>query len=185
MTGPGDEQVNVFRDLAAPKAVLASLYDALEREQRLKEEVEHYKKEDSVDHGLARLLVKGAMGQTPFVEMKRRMFREENVEVLVHVLAGKQKAAVVFEIRNQDPAYEWTLMVARLSNPLTGEKRSFALLSDQDSIAPGGSGRIALVADKSAFVSGKGLTRLLLELFRKECGLQQVAFYLEPSLLRE
>jgi uncharacterized protein (TIGR02268 family) len=181
----GDQQVNVFRDREVPNAVLASLYDSLGREHELAQEVERYRKEDSVDHALAALLVKGATAQTPFFERQRRLFREENAEVLVRVFGGRKKAAVVLELRNEGPENDWTLMEARLSNPRTGERRDFALRADRDAIPPGGSGRIAIVADKSAFTSTKGLEPLLLEVFRKEGGLRQVAVVLDPRLLRE
>ncbi len=71
----GDQQVNVFRDREAPKAVLASLYDALRREGQLREEVERFRKEDSVNHALAGLLAKGVIKQTPFRERHKALFK--------------------------------------------------------------------------------------------------------------
>ncbi len=174
----------MFRDHEAPHAVLASLYDSLGRERELRAKVERLTKEDSVDHALAALLLKGARAQTPFVETQRRLVREENAEVLVRLFAGRTKAAVVFDIKNQDPKYDWTLMQARLSNPRTGQLRSFALRTNRDEIPPGGSGLVVIVADKNAFTSTKkGLEPLVLELFRQEDGLRQVAVVLDPRLL--
>lgn len=72
----GDQQVNVFRDHKAPKAVLASLNDALGRERQLREEVERYRKEDSADHALATLLVKGARKMTPFRQHLVHLYQE-------------------------------------------------------------------------------------------------------------
>jgi hypothetical protein len=180
----GDQQVNVFRDREAPRAVLASLYDSLGRERELQAKLERLTKEDSVDHALAALLVKGATAQTHFVEVQRRLVREGNAQVHVRTFAGNKKAAVVFDIKNQDQEYDWTLMEARLSNPSTGQLRPFALRTNQDEILPGGSGYIAIVVDKSAFTSTrKGLAPLVLELFRQEDGLRQVAVVLDPRRL--
>ena len=181
----GDQQVNVFRDRKAPDAVLASLYDSLGRERELREKIERYQREDSVDHALASLLVKGATKQTPFVEKQQRILREENAEVLVRVFAGRKKAAVVFKIKNQDPDDYWTLMEAHLSNPVTGEVRPFALRTDRDEIPPGESGHVVIIVDKSAFTSESGPTPLVLELFRKEGGLRQAALILDHRLARE
>ena len=74
-----DQQVNVFQDREASKAVLASLYDALRREDRLKQEVERYQKEDSVNHALAGLLSKGAMKETPFRGQFTAVFKNPRV----------------------------------------------------------------------------------------------------------
>ena len=184
----GDQQVNVFRDREAPKAVLASLYDALRREGKLREEVERYRKEDSVNHALAGLLAKGATKQTPFWERKKALFKSPSgVEVLVAVYASKNrdKAAVVFSVQNNSPSEPWSLMEARLITDDGRERRPFALRASQEYWAPGGgSGRIAVVLDASAFDSENGPDRLVLEIFRQGDGLRQAWVFLDRGVLR-
>jgi hypothetical protein len=66
-----------------------------------------------------------------------------------------------------------------------GEKRPFALRASRDYWGPGGdSGRIAVVLDASAFDSGKGSDRLILEIFRQGDGLRQAWVLLDPRGLR-
>ncbi|HYO66672.1 MAG TPA: DUF2381 family protein [Archangium sp.] len=184
----GDQQVNVFRDREAPKAVLASLYDSLRREGQLKEEVERYRKEDSVNHALAGLLAKGATKQTPFQERYAALFKSPTgVEFRVSVLASKNrdKAAVVFKVKNNSPTEPWSLMEARLITNDGGEERPFALRASQEYWGPGGqTGQIAVVLDASAFDSKTGPDRLVLELFRQGDGLRQAWIHLDKQLLR-
>lgn len=184
----GDQQVNVFRDREASKAVLAALHDSLRREEQLKEEIERYRKEDSVNHSLAGLLAKGATKQTPFQERYAALFRSPTgVEFRVSVLASKNrdKAAVVFQVKNNSPTEPWRLMEARLSTDDGGEERPFALRASQQYWAPGGqSGQIAVVLDASAFDSKTGPDRLVLELFRQGDGVRQAWVFLEKQLLR-
>jgi uncharacterized protein (TIGR02268 family) len=183
--GMGDQQVNVFPDRKTSKAVHAALSDALARERALKEENDRYRKEEtSPDHALASLLVSDSTKQTPFIERKKWVLRDGKVEVVVRIYSGKAKAAVVFHVTNQESERQWGLMEARLSTTSTGEARPFALRMDRSSIAPGSSGRFAVVADKSAFKSDGGLTNLVLELFRHD-GLQQGYVLLDHRLVRE
>jgi hypothetical protein len=183
----GDQQVNVFRDREAPKAVLASLYDSLRREGQLREEVERYRKEDSVNHALAGLLAKGGTKQTQFRQRYTALFKSPTgVEVHVSVLASRNrdKAAVVFKVKNNSPTEPWSLMEARLITE-DGEERPFALRASQEYWGPGGqSGRIAVVLDASAFDSKAGPDRLVLELFRQGDGLRQAWVLLDQQLLR-
>lgn len=184
----GDQQVNVFRDREAPKAVLASLYDSLRREGQLREQVERYQKEDSVNHALAGLLVKGATKQTPFQERYAALFKSPTgVEVRVSVLASKNrdKAAVVFKVKNNSPTEPWRLMEARLITDDGREERPFALRSTQEYWGPGGqSGQIAVVLDASAFDSKTGPDQLVLELFRQGDGVRQAWVLMDKQLLR-
>lgn len=53
-----DQQVTVIRNLESASAVQASLYESLKRERDLREKVERYEQEDSVEHALAALLAK-------------------------------------------------------------------------------------------------------------------------------
>ncbi|WP_309897152.1 DUF2381 family protein [Archangium sp.] len=184
----GDQQVNVFRDREAPKAVLASLYDSVQRERQLREEVERYRKEDSVNHSLAGLLEKGATKQTPFRQRYTAFFKSPTgVEVHVAVLASRNrdKAAVVFTVKNNSPTEPWRLMEARLMTADGREKRPFALRASQDYWEPGGqSGQIAVVLEASAFDSKTGPDPLVLEIFRQGDGLRQAWVHLDKQLLR-
>ncbi len=179
----GDQQVNVFRDREAPHAVLASLYDALGRERVLREEVERLRGEDSVDHALASLLLKGAVRMTPFRPRRSWSFKGDGVNMDVQTFLSKDKSAVVFRIMNQDSDESWKLQEARLLNPRTGQTRSFALRMEQDAIAPGSSGGIAVIADRSAFTAEDETDQLVLQLFRSD-GLQQAYVVLERPVGR-
>jgi uncharacterized protein (TIGR02268 family) len=179
----GDQQVNVFRDRKTPNAVLASLYDSLGRERELREEVERYRKEDSIDHALAALLVKRAEKMTPFRPRRTWALKGDGVALEVQTLSSKDKAAVVFRVTNLDPNKPWKLMEARLLNPFTGQSRPFALRMDRDTIDPGATGSIAVVADKSAFTSKDRTDHLVLQLFRSD-GLQEAYVRLERPLGR-
>ncbi|HEX8824423.1 MAG TPA: DUF2381 family protein [Archangium sp.] len=184
----GDQQVNVFRDREAPKAVLASLYDSLRREGQLRAEVERYRKEDSVNHSLAGLLAKGDTKQTPFRQRYTALFKSPTgVELHVSVLASRNrdKAAVVFKVKNNSPTEPWSLMEARLITDDGREERPFALRASQKYWGPGGqSGQIAVVLDASAFDSKTGPDRLVLELFREGDGLRQAWVHLDKQMLR-
>ncbi|MFP2908666.1 DUF2381 family protein [Pyxidicoccus sp. 3LFB2] len=183
--GRGDQQVNVFPDRKTSKAVHAALADALAREQVLQKENDRYRQEEtSPDHALASLLVSDSTKQTPFIERQKWVLKDGEVDVVVRVYSGKAKAAVVFHITNQESERQWGLREARLSTTSTGEARPFALRMDRSSIAPGASGRFAIVADKSAFKSDGGFTNLELELFRHD-GLQQGYVLLDHRLVRE
>lgn len=183
----GDQQVNVFRDREAPKAVLASLYESLRREGQLREQVERYRKEDSVNHALAGLLAKGDRKQTPFRERYVALFKSPSgVEFRVSVLASRNrdKAAVVFKVKNNSPTEPWSLMEARLLTEDGREERPFALRATQEYWEPGGqSGQIAVVLDANAFDSKTGPDQLVLELFRRGDGLRQAWVHLDKKLL--
>ncbi|MBZ4419780.1 DUF2381 family protein [Myxococcus sp. RHSTA-1-4] len=183
--GLGDQQVNVFPDRKSTLAVHAALTDALNRERALRRENDRYRKEEtSADHALAALLASGSTQQTPFIERQKWVLRDGEMEMVVRVYAGKAKAAVVFHITNPKSERPWSLMEARLSTASSGEARPFALRMDQDSIAPGASGRLAVVADRSAFKSGDGFDNLELELFRHD-GLRHAYVLLDHRLARE
>jgi hypothetical protein len=184
----GDQQVNVFRDREAPKAVLAALHESLRREGKLREQVEHYQSEDTVNHALAGLLAKGVTKQTPFREQYKALFKTPTgVELLVKVYASKNrdKAAVVFKVTNNSPTEPWSLMEARMLTDDGREERPFALRATREYWGPGGdSGQIAVVLDASAFDSKSGPDRLVLELFRRGDGLRQAWVFLDRGLLR-
>ncbi len=74
---------------------------------------------------------------------------------------------------------------ARLSSDLTSRTaRPFALRMNRTELVPGASGTLAVVADKSAFVSEQGLVDLTLEVFRSD-GYQQLMVLLDHRLVRK
>ncbi|XXF76753.1 DUF2381 family protein [Myxococcaceae bacterium GXIMD 01537] len=180
-----DHQVNLVPDDDSLSAVRARLSNALGRERAYRADAQRYHEEkNSVDHSLAALLVTGATPQTPFRQRRRQVLDCEGVKVDVSWLAGKGKVAVVFNVLNQHPDNPWRLGETRLSTVTTRDARSFALRMDRDAIAPGASGTIAVVADRSAFESELGVQQLALELFRSD-GTEQLQVFLDPRLARE
>ncbi|MBZ4417549.1 DUF2381 family protein [Myxococcus sp. RHSTA-1-4] len=183
--GRADQQVNVFRDRESYDAVLSSLHDALKKKRVLEEQVERYRMEEtSADHALAALLASGAIAQTPFVMYRRWAGRDEDAEVETLVFKGKDKAAVVFKVRNHDTQRDWSIKEARLMTVSGGQRRAVAVRATQDSIPPGASGAIAFVVDGGAFVEGGALTNLMLELYRHD-GLRHAYVLLEHNLARK
>ncbi|WP_224363521.1 DUF2381 family protein [Hyalangium versicolor] len=185
-SGRVDQQVNVFPDRESLDALRSRVSDAERRERQLREENERYHKEEvSVNHALAQLLANGGLKLTPFDQEQKWVLKGEGVEVTVRVLTSKtvQKTAVLFAVVNQDPSELWKLGEARLSTLVGWEPRPFALREEKAEIAPGASGRIAIVADDSVFDSKQGPEKLALELFRSD-GMQQVQVVLEQQITR-
>jgi uncharacterized protein (TIGR02268 family) len=180
--GRFDHQVNVFLDPETPEAIRKRLADSRARERALEKENERLRKEGaSVDHAFATLLANGVVKQTPFVQDHKGLIKEDNVEMIVRVFSGKSKAAAVFEITNKSNDKPWSLTGARLSVVPSGLPRPFALSMERDEIAPGTSGTVAIVADRSAFESEGGPVSLILELFRHD-GLQEGVVLLDYRL---
>jgi uncharacterized protein (TIGR02268 family) len=177
-----DQQVSVFRNLESASAVQASLYESLKRERELREKVERYEREDSVDHALAALLAKDATQQTPFRERRKWHLQEGDVEFVVRLFSGNGKAAVVFKITNREDQ-PWKMKMARLYTESGWKDRPFALRTDREQITSGTTGYVAVVADKSAFQEGAELKNLLLEIYRDD-GYRQLFVLLDPSLFR-
>jgi len=178
-----DHQVNVFKAPDSYGAVLSSLNDSLKREQELREKVERYEQENSVDHALAALLAKDATQQTPFRERRKWLVEEGDVQFLVRLFSGKGKAAVVFKITNREDQ-PWKMKMARLYTASGWKDKPFALRTDREQISPGTTGYVAVVADKSAFQDGAELKSLLLEIYRDD-GYRQLFVVLDPGLARE
>jgi hypothetical protein len=189
-----DHQVNVFPDPEASKAIRARLADAHQRERILEKENERFRKEGtSVDHNLAALLSNGGRKQTSFVRAQKYVAFDEDAELVVEIFAGKRKAAVMFHVKNLAPDRPWKVKEVLLSTTRAGEEpevvwreqtKPFALRTDRDEILPGEVGTVAIVVDKSAFKTEKGLESLTLELFRHDGKLNAVLI-LDPSLARE
>jgi uncharacterized protein (TIGR02268 family) len=181
-----DHQVNVFKNRESFNSMYSSLADSLERERKLSEENERFKKEEnSVDHAFATLLVNGHVEQTPFVRKRTAVLKNEDMDIKVEVFAGPGKAAAVVELTNTYNVEPWRFRDARLTADFTSHTaRPFALRMNRVELAPGQSGKIAIVADKSAFTSKEGLVDLALEIFRED-GLQQVVVMLDHTLVQK
>ncbi|HEX5747630.1 MAG TPA: DUF2381 family protein [Archangium sp.] len=180
-----DQQVNVFENREGYDAVLSSLYRALDRERELREENERYRKEEnSIDHAYATLLANGAVKAVPFRLEKTLTLKDGDTSMVIKLFSGKGKAAVVVNLNNTYSDQPWTLGETRLTADSTSHTaRPFALRMNPSEIIPGASGALAVVADKSAFVSQEGLVDLTLEIFRGD-GLRQVAILLDRRLIR-
>lgn len=182
--GRVDQQVNVFADTESSDAIRSRLSDAHTRERMLREENERYRQQEtSVDHALAQLLANGAKAMTPFLKGKKWVLKCDGAAIEVQSFNGRGKVAVVFNVANLDPTTPWRMREARLATATTLESRPFALRMERAEIAPGASGRIAVVADVTAFSTKEGPERLVLELFRED-GLQVVQVVLEQQLGR-
>jgi uncharacterized protein (TIGR02268 family) len=189
-----DQQVNVFLAPESRDALQAQLKETLEREQNLLEEVQRRWREDTADHALAKLLASGAVKQTPFTLMRKRLFKGQGEETMVRIFSGKTKAAVLFSVTNHHSSKPWNLSEARLVTIRPGEDpepsyvfgspRRFALRQDRDEIAPGESGNVAVVVDRSAFQSENGPVELVLELYRED-GWRQAYVVLDHRLARD
>lgn len=182
-----DHQVNVFKDHDSYSAVVSSLYDSLKRERELGEENERFKKEEnSVDHALATLLANGEVKKTPFRRKRYWRSKNEDMDTRVELFEGPGKAAVVIHLTHTDYGGPWEFDGAYLTRDFTSSTaRPFALRMDRPVIVPGQSGRIAVVVDKSAFVTDGGqLANLALQIFRGD-GLLQVAVAVDHTLIRQ
>ncbi len=181
-----DHQVNVFKDPDSYNAVLSSLYDSLKRERELRDENERLKKEESsIDHAYATLLANGDWKKTPFTRRKVVRPKNEDMEMVIELFSGPGKAAALVTLKNTYYGGPWEFDGAYLTRDFTHDTaRPFALRLDRTTIVPGESGKIAVVADKSAFAMEDGqLTDLALQIFRGD-GLLQVFVKLERTLVQ-
>ncbi|MCY1030382.1 DUF2381 family protein [Corallococcus sp. BB11-1] len=179
--GRVDQQLNVFRDSESPGAVRSRLSDSRVREQRLQEENERFRQEEtSVDHALAAIMSQGAVEMTPFRKFRSWRFTCDTGAVNILGYIHPSKTAVVFQITNQTSKTPWRLGEARLSIESTGKAWPFALRMNQAEIVPGTSGNIAVVADLSTFDFKKGSEKLVLELFRHD-GLREALVVVEET----
>ncbi|GMU11277.1 hypothetical protein ASNO1_75310 [Corallococcus caeni] len=182
-----DYQVNVFKDPDSYNAVLSSLYDSLNRERKLSEENERFKKEEnSVDHAYATLLANGQVKKTPFRRAKFWRSKNEDMDMVVEVFSGPEKAAAVIHLTNTYYGQPWRFDGAYLTRDFSSyTARPFALRMNRSVLVSGQSGRIAVVVDKSAFEDKDGqLTDLALQIFRDD-GLLQVLVAMDHTLLRQ
>lgn len=159
-----DHQVNVFRDPDSQQAMRWLLADTRRENWKIGVENERYRREAlSPDHALAGLLVAGAEGHTPFIEVGNGSLKGESLHTSYRLLRGKGKVAVVLKISNKGQS-SWKIAESRLV-AASGVYRSFALRMDRDEIAPGTTGSLAVVVDRSAFLLGKSPVDLTLKIF--------------------
>ncbi|NMO17413.1 DUF2381 family protein [Pyxidicoccus fallax] len=185
-----DGQISVFPDPEAPAALRKALDEKTQEVDSLRaENNQRREQETSVDHALAALLARDQVALTPFSESRKWRLREESadVEVSLFLPKGKKvaasKAAVVFTVKNRDPARSRALQEARLTTYATRQAHPFALRATLPSIAPGEEGRIAIVTDFDSFDPARDGDRLVLELFRGD-GLRQAYVELMPQSQR-
>ncbi|HEX8826388.1 MAG TPA: DUF2381 family protein [Archangium sp.] len=191
-----DQQVNVFIEPETREALQAQLKETRQRERLLEEAAYRHYKEDTADHALAKLLTTGAINQTSFMERRKRIVKtDDGAEMVVRIFAGKEKAAVLLTVTNRHPSKPWSLAEARLRTTrpgedqrapfLFGEARPFALRTDREEIAPGESGNVAVVVDRSAFKADDGFVKTLaLEIYRQD-GFLDTYVLLDRRLVRE
>lgn len=182
-----DHQVNLFWDRESDNYLRASLASALARERLYREQAQQYEQEDTIDHALASLLAKGAIKLTPFNVRQSWLLKDEaegsEIQVFVYTSRKRDKVAVVFAVKSLDPAAPWRLLEARLRTESGGERRPFALRTSRAVFSGGEGGQIAIVIAAEAFDTKAGLSRLVLEIFRKD-GLQGALVELDPSILQ-
>ena len=177
-----DQQVNVFKDRESYAAMASALNDALKQNKSLKEENQRFREEEtSEDHALAALLAAGALEQTPFRIASYFSGKDEELHGAGTVYQGRGKVGVVLKLKNLHAKQPWSMKSARLTTLKSGSERPLAVRATTPSIAPGASGVLAFVADKSAFMEGGEVTTLLLEVYRYD-GLRQAFVELEPQL---
>jgi uncharacterized protein (TIGR02268 family) len=181
-----DQQVNVVKNRESYAAMYSALTDALRKQKVIEEENARFKKEgNSVDHAFATLLANGQVKQTPFRRERKVVLKNEDMDIIVEVFSGPGKAAVVVHLTNTYNGEPWRFRDARLTSDLTAyTARPFALRLERAQIVHGQSGRIAVVADQSAFAGKEGLVDLALEIFRED-GLQQVVVMLDHTLVHK
>ncbi|WP_224371495.1 DUF2381 family protein [Hyalangium versicolor] len=180
-----DQQVNVFKDRESYASIVSALGDARRKNAELREEVERLRQEKtSKDSALAAVLASGAIDQTQFKPADWVSGKDTDAEFHVTLFRGKGKAGAVFKIKNLDARQSWALKTARLVTLAGGQERVVAVSATSTSISPGGSGVVAFVVDKSAFMEEGALTNLLLEIYRHD-GLRQGFVQLDHSLVEK
>lgn len=173
-----DGQVDVFPDPQSPEAMRAELQAKQVENGVLRAENRRYRQEEvSAEHALATLLANNQAVLTPFQVEEKWRPGAPDIEGEISILLPRGRvvrglAAVVFEITNLAPERPWRLQEARLMNAVTLEKKPFALRMSAAAIAPGETGRIAVILDLPPLKSIKTGDMLVLEIFR-DGGLRQ------------
>lgn len=121
------------------------------------------------------------MDQTPFIVADRFSGEDADAKTVAKLFRGRGKAALVFEIKNLNVKQAWSMSTVRLVVLSSGHERMVAVRSTSPAIAPGASGVVAFVVDKSAFIEQGQWTNLLLEIYRHD-GLRQASVELDHRL---
>ena len=117
---------------------------------------------------MAALLASGALKQTPFKVAHRVSGKDDSASINAVLYRGDGKVAVVFSVLNHGPEQSWRMKTVRLVTESTGRDRTLAFRATATSIAPGSTGVMAIVVDKSAFVDEGKMTNLILEAYRHD-----------------
>jgi hypothetical protein len=165
--------------------VLSRLHDSQDRERKLREENEQLTEQvGSIDSALAMLLANGEEEQTGFRRAKFVRPKDEDMGIDIQLYQGVGKAAALVQLTNTHLDARWKLDRAYLFRASgTMSPQSFALRMDQSVIAPGKSGKIAVVVDKSAFEMADGqLADLALQIIGDD-GVQRVKVAMKHTLI--
>jgi uncharacterized protein (TIGR02268 family) len=168
-----DAQIDVYPDPDSPESVRVALKEAREHNLALEEDNQRQRREaSSVDHALAALLARDEVPLTPFRAVDATSLKEGGLEINIATFVSKKqtmdKVAVVFTVKNTDRDRPWTRMQARFEAIKTQEERPVALRAVPESIEPGETSRVAVVADLSWFNLKKHGDRLAVTLFRDD-----------------
>jgi uncharacterized protein (TIGR02268 family) len=176
-----DGQVNVFPNQESPEAVRAALDEHRAENKALRtENLRCHREEASVEHALAALLANDQLALTPFKQTQKWAHGDETISGEVTVLDAPGRTAVVFALTNLNRQRPWKLREARLSSLTSSEQRPFALRMHPASIAPGATGRIAIITDTASFGSKEGADSLVFEIFR-DGGLREGYVVVSPE----
>jgi uncharacterized protein (TIGR02268 family) len=141
-----DGQVNVFPDRESPEAVRTAYAEVRQQNEELRAKTRRYEKEEtSVEHALATLLVTGATSLTPFRERFKWTFNDSIPKTDAQLFSGEGRKALLFTVTNRHPELPWKLVEVRVTSAATGFQRTYSLRMQPSSIAPGETGRIAVV----------------------------------------
>ncbi len=141
-----DGQVNVFPDPESPEAVRTAYAEVSQENEELRAKTRRYEKEEtSVEHALATLLATGATSLTPFRERQKWTFPDSLPKTDAQLFFGEDRKALLFTVTNRHPELPWKLGEVRVTSAATGLQRTYGLRMQPSSIAPGETGRIALV----------------------------------------
>lgn len=174
-----DMQVDVYPDPESPDAVRVALDRQRKENDRLQAIVRQQKDDiawrgkvaTSEDHALALLFAKGKASLMGFKELDKTLVRDEGAEILISTLVATEKstnrkAVVVFEVTNTDPERPWVPGAAAIYTVKTGEQVPFVFWGWPASIAPGQTGRVALVTDLSSFDLANNGDEIAFEIYR-------------------
>jgi hypothetical protein len=120
-----------------------------------------------------------------FKELDKTLLRDEGAEILISTLVTTEKStnrkvAVVFEVTNTDPESPWVPQAAAIYAVGTGEQVPFVFWGWPASIAPGQTGRVALIADLSSFNIANDGDKIAFEIYR-DGGANRATSYGMPS----